>query len=208
MNILNLAIRHLRRSLAKRDAMIGRALCSILGAAVLLEGCAPVPSLPSRHPAAGLVVLHVSPTQLLSTPAAAGMSDALGMRSGSVILAGITDRVGRGGAVAVGGHGRLVHRRGYGRIDWAAGSTPSRSTRAGHWLSPWSVGHTGFTGTSIRVDPHADLFVIPLTNRVNPSRDDPRSDPLRRAVAETVREAVRDKPLRDRGRDYADRPEP
>jgi CubicO group peptidase (beta-lactamase class C family) len=33
-----------------------------------------------------------------------------------------------------------------------------------------SFGHTGFTGTSLWVDPLRDLYVVLLTNRVNPTR--------------------------------------
>ncbi|GAB3635474.1 hypothetical protein GCM10027422_10640 [Hymenobacter arcticus] len=36
--------------------------------------------------------------------------------------------------------------------------------------SPRSYGHTGFTGTYFWVEPDLDLFVILLTNRVNPTR--------------------------------------
>lgn len=42
---------------------------------------------------------------------------------------------------------------------------------AGHRLSPGSYGHTGFTGTSLYIDPARDLFFILLTNRVNLGRD-------------------------------------
>jgi beta-N-acetylhexosaminidase len=37
--------------------------------------------------------------------------------------------------------------------------------------SPRSYGHTGFTGTYFWVEPDLDLFVILLTNRVNPTRN-------------------------------------
>lgn len=42
------------------------------------------------------------------------------------------------------------------------------STTAGDLLSPAAYGHTGFTGTSIVVDPVVDLGIILLTNRVHP----------------------------------------
>jgi CubicO group peptidase (beta-lactamase class C family) len=42
---------------------------------------------------------------------------------------------------------------------------------AGILLSDKAFGHTGFTGTSIWVDPELKLGVIFLTNRVHPSRD-------------------------------------
>ncbi|EZH64603.1 hypothetical protein DH09_18910 [Bacillaceae bacterium JMAK1] len=38
--------------------------------------------------------------------------------------------------------------------------------------SPSTVGHTGFTGTSFVLDPLTDSFVIFLTNRVHPTRDE------------------------------------
>ncbi len=38
-------------------------------------------------------------------------------------------------------------------------------------FAPTAYGHTGFTGTSIWIDPTRDLFVVLLTNRVHPTRD-------------------------------------
>lgn len=43
------------------------------------------------------------------------------------------------------------------------------TTTAGDLLSPSAYGHTGFTGTSIVIDPQLDLGIILLTNRVHPS---------------------------------------
>jgi CubicO group peptidase (beta-lactamase class C family) len=73
--------------------------------------------------------------------------------------------------------------------------TPSAESSSGSYFSARSFGHTGFTGTSIWVDPERNLFVILLTNRVNPTRDNPRIGPLRRAVADAVQEAITDAPL-------------
>jgi CubicO group peptidase (beta-lactamase class C family) len=42
--------------------------------------------------------------------------------------------------------------------------------KAARSASPRSYGHTGFTGTYFWVEPDLDLFVILLTNRVNPTR--------------------------------------
>jgi beta-N-acetylhexosaminidase len=42
---------------------------------------------------------------------------------------------------------------------------------AARGASPRSYGHTGFTGTYFWVEPDLDLFVILLTNRVNPTRN-------------------------------------
>ncbi len=42
---------------------------------------------------------------------------------------------------------------------------------AGDLLSELAFGHTGFTGTSLWIDPRNDLIVALLTNRVHPSRE-------------------------------------
>ncbi|HEX9107597.1 MAG TPA: serine hydrolase, partial [Longimicrobiales bacterium] len=76
------------------------------------------------------------------------------------------------------------------------------STRALGWDTPGArafipevfsgraFGHTGFTGTSIWVDPERDLFVVLLTNRVDPTRDNQKIGPLRRALADTILQAL------------------
>ncbi|GAD08987.1 beta-lactamase class c penicillin binding protein [Gluconobacter frateurii NBRC 103465] len=43
------------------------------------------------------------------------------------------------------------------------------STPRGDIFSPHSFGHTGFTGTSLWIDPDSDSYVLILTNRVHPS---------------------------------------
>jgi CubicO group peptidase (beta-lactamase class C family) len=68
--------------------------------------------------------------------------------------------------------------------------SPEGGSSAGQFFSPWSFGHTGFTGTSIWIDPEKDLFVVVLTNRVNPTRSNTRHVQLRRDVADVVQEAV------------------
>ncbi|MBL9161553.1 MAG: DUF1343 domain-containing protein [Planctomycetaceae bacterium] len=45
------------------------------------------------------------------------------------------------------------------------------STNRGELLSPRAIGHGGFTGTAMWIDPEFDLFVIFLSNRVHPSGD-------------------------------------
>jgi CubicO group peptidase (beta-lactamase class C family) len=74
--------------------------------------------------------------------------------------------------------------------------TPSPQSSAGRFFSMRSFGHTGFTGTSIWADPERELLVVLLTNRVNPTRDNQKIGPLRRAVADIVQQAVLDSPLR------------
>ncbi len=64
--------------------------------------------------------------------------------------------------------------------------TPSEGSSAGTRLSPGAFGHTGFTGTSVWIDPAQDLFIILLTNRVHPTRENHQILDARRAVADTA----------------------
>lgn len=60
--------------------------------------------------------------------------------------------------------------------------------------SPVTAGHTGYTGTSLVIDPLSKSFVILLTNRVHPSRDWGSNNPSRRAVARDLALALPVKP--------------
>jgi beta-glucosidase-like glycosyl hydrolase/CubicO group peptidase (beta-lactamase class C family) len=73
--------------------------------------------------------------------------------------------------------------------------TPSGQSSAGDWFSDRSFGHTGFTGTSIWVDPERDVFVVLLMNRVNPTRDNQRHARLRRELADLVQQSITDRPV-------------
>jgi CubicO group peptidase (beta-lactamase class C family) len=64
--------------------------------------------------------------------------------------------------------------------------TPVPGGSAGSFLSPTSFGHTGFTGTSLWIDPEHQVVIVLLSNRVNPTRDNPRWAPLRAAIADIV----------------------
>jgi CubicO group peptidase (beta-lactamase class C family) len=77
-------------------------------------------------------------------------------------------------------------------IGW---DTPSERSSAGHYFSPRSFGHTGFTGTSIWIDPERGLFVVLLTNRVDPTRANMRHEALRRDIADAVQAAILDAPM-------------
>ena len=48
--------------------------------------------------------------------------------------------------------------------------TPDGKASGGVYLSDVSYGHTGFTGTSLWIDPENQMFVILLTNAVHPNR--------------------------------------
>ena len=55
---------------------------------------------------------------------------------------------------------------------WCMGfDRPSgEGSSAGKYLSPSSIGHLGYTGTSFWIDPERELIVVLLTNRVHPTR--------------------------------------
>jgi CubicO group peptidase (beta-lactamase class C family) len=60
------------------------------------------------------------------------------------------------------------------------------TSSCGTRLSPRAIGHTGFTGTSLWIDPERDLYVVLLTNRVHPARDNNRIQPVRRALHDAI----------------------
>jgi CubicO group peptidase (beta-lactamase class C family) len=68
--------------------------------------------------------------------------------------------------------------------------TPHPGSSSGRLFSPTSFGHTGFTGTSIWMDPVNGVFVVLLTNRINPTRDNPKLPALRSRVADAVQRSV------------------
>ena len=46
----------------------------------------------------------------------------------------------------------------------------ARTTVAGDLFSSAAYGHTGFTGTSLWVDPGTGVYAVLLTNRIHPRR--------------------------------------
>ncbi len=62
-------------------------------------------------------------------------------------------------------------------LGWAV---PTEGGSSGHYFSAHSFGHTGFTGTSIWIDPDRQLFVVLLTNRVHPTRENTKIQQVRR----------------------------
>jgi CubicO group peptidase (beta-lactamase class C family) len=62
----------------------------------------------------------------------------------------------------------------------------TNSAWAGQSMSASAYGHTGFTGTSMGIDPELDLYVILLSNRVNPTRNNPRITGVRARVADAI----------------------
>ncbi len=68
-------------------------------------------------------------------------------------------------------------------IGW---EKPDGTNSAGHLMSPSAFGHTGFTGTSIWIDPARDLFIVLLTNRVDPTRNNHKIGGVRIALADAL----------------------
>jgi len=73
--------------------------------------------------------------------------------------------------------------------------TPTPGSSAGQYFSPRSFGHTGYTGTSLWIDPEKGVFVVLLMNRVTLRGEATRHAQLRRDVADEVERAVLDAPL-------------
>ena len=86
---------------------------------------------------------------------------------------------------------------------FSARSTVAGSSRALGWdtmlptsscgtrMSARAIGHTGFTGTSLWIDPALDLYVVILTNRVHPRRDGEGIQDVRRALHDAIVTALR-----------------
>ena len=68
--------------------------------------------------------------------------------------------------------------------------TPSGVSSAGTIMSARSFGHTGFTGTSVWIDPTRVVVIVLLTNRVHPTRDTPKFGLIRPTVADAVMRAL------------------
>jgi CubicO group peptidase (beta-lactamase class C family) len=68
--------------------------------------------------------------------------------------------------------------------------TPSETSSAGHFMKRPAFGHTGFTGTSLWIDPAHDVYVLLLTNRVNPTRAHTGIGRVRVAVADAAMRAL------------------
>jgi serine-type D-Ala-D-Ala carboxypeptidase len=61
------------------------------------------------------------------------------------------------------------------------------TSSCGTRLSSGAIGHTGFTGTSLWIDPERDLYVVFLSNRVHPAR---RHNDAMQAVRRAVHDAI------------------
>jgi len=88
---------------------------------------------------------------------------------------------------------RIVNDEGAARgLGWDVSS--SFSSNRGDLFPPGSFGHTGFTGTSIWIDPASETFVVFLSNRVHPNGKGDVSA-VRGRIASIVAASVMDEPV-------------
>jgi CubicO group peptidase (beta-lactamase class C family) len=73
-------------------------------------------------------------------------------------------------------------------LGWDTKSDSGSS--AGKFFSKNSFGHTGYTGTSIWADPDRNLFVVFLTNRVYPSRENTKIQKVRPQLHNAVIKSI------------------
>ncbi len=66
------------------------------------------------------------------------------------------------------------------------------TSSCGTRMSAAAFGHTGFTGTSLWIDPERDVYVVLLTNRVYPDAANNAIQEVRRAVHDAVMDALAD----------------
>ena len=64
------------------------------------------------------------------------------------------------------------------------------TSSCGSRLSPTAIGHTGFTGTSLWIDYERDLYVVLLSNRVHPTRQNEMIRQFRPRLHDAVVEAL------------------
>jgi CubicO group peptidase (beta-lactamase class C family) len=69
--------------------------------------------------------------------------------------------------------------------------TPSeQNSSSGKYFSPTSVGHLGFTGTSIWWDLERDCHIILLSNRVHPTRENDKIKIFRPYIHDLIMEKL------------------
>ncbi|HYL60611.1 MAG TPA: serine hydrolase domain-containing protein [Candidatus Acidoferrales bacterium] len=75
---------------------------------------------------------------------------------------------------------------------WALGwDTPSaQGSSSGRHFSPNAVGHLGFTGTSLWIEPEREIAISMLTNRVHPRRDNERIREFRPKIHDLIMDAL------------------
>lgn len=126
-----------------------------------------------------------------------GVSGHAGVFSTSPDLAGFCQMLLNGGVYA---HRRILKRatiteftapqplaKNTRTLGWVV---PTEGGSSGRYFSAHSYGHTGFTGTTIWIDPDRQLFVVLLTNRVNPTRENHKIAEVRPAVHDAIMKSL------------------
>jgi CubicO group peptidase (beta-lactamase class C family) len=86
----------------------------------------------------------------------------------------------------------FIARRGIAGSSRALGwDTMLPTSSCGTRMSPTAIGHTGFTGTSLWIDWERDFYVVLLTNRVHPTRENNRIRQVRPAFHDAVADALK-----------------
>lgn len=126
-----------------------------------------------------------------------GVSGHAGLFATAADVAAFCEMLRNGGIY---GHQRILPRRlvdlftrkqKLGELERAIGwQTPGANGFAGKYGSANGFGHTGFTGTSIWVDPEKELVVVLLTNRVHPTRENEKIEQVRPAVHNAIYESL------------------
>ena len=77
---------------------------------------------------------------------------------------------------------------------WACGwDTPSaQGSTAGEFFSPHSIGHLGFTGTSVWIDLERKIHIIVLSNRVHPHRKNAKITAFRPVLHNAIMKTLLD----------------
>ncbi|MFP4623509.1 MAG: glycoside hydrolase family 3 N-terminal domain-containing protein, partial [Gemmatimonadota bacterium] len=111
---------------------------------------------------------------------------------GPAAVARFTGQADHGAAATADAPGGAAVEGAGGGLERALGWDLARGTAIAEAFSPTAFGHTGFTGTSLWIDPQRDLYVVLLTNRVNPTREQGGIRALRRAVHELAVRGTRE----------------
>ena len=64
------------------------------------------------------------------------------------------------------------------------------TSSCGSRMSPLAFGHTGFSGTSLWIDPERRVYAVLLTNRVHPTRSNQAIQAVRRAFHDATISAL------------------
>ena len=114
----------------------------------------------------------------------AGMFGTLGgvLAFGSAVLDAVSGR----GPFADADVAELIRERPGTTLRAGFDGKSDQGSSAGESFGPRAFGHLGFTGTSLWIEPDAGVVVVLLTNRIHPSRDNPRIRAARPASHEAL----------------------